>query len=189
MQSPLPPSHPHSHSAFTRCPFSRCSSFVSKALLLSPSCQTISMVSKVFGCCLNSYRSAIITAFSFSPLMCVDNRGLGGSVVVKKRMHSESERISGHLAAPNVHIAKRGINQSGSRKHCCGCQEMQCWYFLSFFSLSLCVSRPWIFLIFSSSLIQLLLYLAFITIHHCIFDLREEGEQLPFNMFSRQRYY
>lgn len=70
MHSPsIPPPPP-------RCSFSRCSSSVSKAPLLSPSCQTISsVVSKVSCCCLNSYRSAIITAFSFSPLMCGCNWG------------------------------------------------------------------------------------------------------------------
>lgn len=108
-----------------------------------------SAVSKVSWCCLNSYRSAIITAFSFSPRMCGDNRGLG--VVVEKRMHSESERISGHLAAQTYTFRKRELNQSGFLKILLWVSRDAALIFTFFFffslSLSPCASRPWIFFI------------------------------------------
>lgn len=99
--STRPPPHPPrcSKLSFSRC-FRALRSSSSKAPLLSTSCQTISsVVSKVFWCCLNSYRSAIITAFSFSSSIWSDNwGGGGGGGGVKNRMHTESERIFGHLA-------------------------------------------------------------------------------------------
>lgn len=94
-----------------------------------------SAVSKVSWCCLNSYRSAIITAFSFSPRMCGDNRGLG--VVVEKRMHSESERISGHLAAQTYTFRKRELNESGFLKILLWVSRDAALIFTFFFSLSL----------------------------------------------------
>lgn len=79
--------------------------------------------------------------FFFSSNVRWQSRGLG--VVVKKRMHSESERKIQPFGIANVHIPKREMNQSGFWKHCCGCQEMQRWYLLSF-SLSLCVEALYI---------------------------------------------
>lgn len=137
-----PASTPHSaHLAGAAPSFQKLRSSHHLAKILS------SAVSKVSWCCLNSYRSAIITAFSFSPRMCGDNRGLG--VVVEKRMHSESERISGHLAAQTYTFRKRELNQSGFLKTLLWVSRDAALIFTFFFtpSLSPCASRPWIFLI------------------------------------------
>lgn len=136
-----PASTPHSaHLAGAAPSFQKLRSSHNLAKIIS------SAVSKVSWCCLNSYRSAIITAFSFSPRMCGDNWGLG--VVVEKRMHSESERISGHLAAQTYTFQKRELNQSGFLKTLLWVSRDAVLIFTFFFSLSLspCASRPWIFL-------------------------------------------
>lgn len=119
-----------------QCSFSRCSSFVSKALLLSPSCQnhqlggvqSVLMLSQQLPKC-NNY-----SFFFFSSNVRRQSGGWGWwwkrGCTVKAREY------------PAIWQRKRTHSESVSWikvvfwKYCCGCQEMQRWYLLSF-SLSL----------------------------------------------------